>query len=105
MNASVSCGPPRGLRENHRTLVLAETGANGLKLLSLLFQRPLVHVNLVSDELDVAFPTANRLVGRFEELRLLSETTGQRRSRVFDMSHMCGSSMSQATSWIGAPPR
>lgn len=71
------------LRENHRSLALAETGANGLKLLSLLFQRPLVNVNLVTHELDVTFPTANRLVARFEELGLLRETTGQRRSRVF----------------------
>jgi Fic family protein len=71
------------LRENHRTLVLAETGVNGLKLLSLLFQRPLVNVNLVTNELGVTFPTANRLVARFEELGLLKETTGQRRSRVF----------------------
>jgi Fic family protein len=71
------------LRETHRTLVLAETGVNGLKLLSLLFQRPLVNVNLVTNELGVTFPTANRLVARFEELGLLRETTGQRRSRVF----------------------
>jgi len=71
------------LRENHRTLALAQTGANGLKLLSLLFQRPLVNVNLVTDELGITFPTANRLVGRFEELKLITETTGQRRSRVF----------------------
>ena len=71
------------LRETHRTLALAETGTNGLKLLSLLFQRPLVNVNLVTHELDVTFPTANRLVARFEELGLLTETTGQRRSRVF----------------------
>lgn len=71
------------LRERHRTLALAETGANGLKLLSLLFQRPLVNVNLVTHELGVTFPTANRLVARFEELVLLTEMTGQRRSRVF----------------------
>jgi Fic family protein len=71
------------LRENHRTLVLAETGTNGLKLLSLLFQRPLVNVNLATNELGVTFPTANRLVARFEELGLLSEMTGQRRSRIF----------------------
>jgi Fic family protein len=71
------------LRERHRTLVMAELGANGLKLLSKLFQRPLVNVKFVSRELDVAFPTANRLVGRLEELGLLREVTGQRRSRVF----------------------
>jgi hypothetical protein len=63
--------------------VLSDSGANGLKLLSLLFQRPLVNVNLVTRELGVTFPTANRLVARFEELNLLSEVTGQRRSRVF----------------------
>lgn len=71
------------LREQHRSIVLADRGTNGLKLLALLFQRPLVNVNVVSSEVDVAFPTANRLVGRFEELGLLREVTGQRRSRLF----------------------
>lgn len=73
------------LRERHRTHVLdaARLGQHGLKLLALLFQRPVVNVNLVKDELGVAFPTANRLVARFEEEGLLVEVTGQRRSRVF----------------------
>jgi hypothetical protein len=34
-------------------------------------------------ELDVAFPTADRLVASFEELGLLRKVTGQRRSRLF----------------------
>jgi Fic family protein len=71
------------LRERNRTLVLEDAGANGLKLLSMLFQRPLVNVNVVSRDLEVSFPTANRLVGRFQELGLLREVTGQRRSRLF----------------------
>jgi len=71
------------LRERHRTLVMEELGANGLRLLSTLFQRPLVNVNYVVGQLEVAFPTANRLVGRFEELGLLREVTGQRRGRLF----------------------
>jgi Fic family protein len=71
------------LRERHRSLVMEEAGANGLKLLSTLFQRPLVNVNLVSQEVSVAFPTANRLVGRFVDLGLLREVTGQQRSRMF----------------------
>lgn len=71
------------LREAHRALVLEETGAAGLRLLSALFDRPLVNVNYVTRVLDVSFPTANRLVGRFEELHLLREVTGQRRSRRF----------------------
>lgn len=71
------------LRELHRSLVMDETNPNGLRLLSMLFRRPLVNVNAVSRELDVSFPTANRLVARFEELGLLREVTGQRRLRMF----------------------
>jgi Fic family protein len=63
--------------------VIEQTGTNGLKLLSVLFQRPLVNVKLASKEIEVGFPTANRLVARFEELGLLREVTGGRRSRLF----------------------
>ena len=62
---------------------MEETGTNGLKLLSRLFQQPLVNVNLVAAEVDVTFKTANRLVAKFEELGILEEVTGQRRSRQF----------------------
>lgn len=71
------------LRERNRALVIDDTGPNGLKLLSMLFRRPLVNVNAVARELDISFPTANRLVARFEELMLLREVTGQRRLRLF----------------------
>ena len=71
------------LRESDRVRVMEEAGTNGVKLLSVLFRRPLVNVNLVADVLDVTFPTANRLVARFEELGILKEVTGQRRSRMF----------------------
>lgn len=70
------------LRERSRTLVM-DAGPNGLRLLSMLFKHPLVNVNSVHRDLDVSFPTANRLVARFEELGLLREVTGQRRSRLF----------------------
>jgi hypothetical protein len=40
-------------------------------------------VNFVAPHVDVTFPTANRLVARFEELGLLREVTGQRRGRMF----------------------
>ena len=69
------------LRERNRALVMDSTGPNGLRLLSMLFQRPLVNVNAVGRDLEVSFPTANRLVARFEELGLLHEVTGGRRSR------------------------
>jgi cell filamentation protein, protein adenylyltransferase len=71
------------LRERHRALVIEHASGNGLKLLSDLFRRPLVNVGSVAELLDVTFPTANRLVAKFQELGLLTEVTGQRRSRVF----------------------
>lgn len=72
------------LRERHRSLIIESgAGSNGLLLLSNLFKQPLTNVSRVADLLDVTFPTANRLVSRFEELGLLKELTGQRRSRVF----------------------
>ena len=72
------------LRESHRSLILDKNlGQNGLMLLSNLFQRPLVNINLVALMLDATFPTASRLVAGFEELGLLKEITGQKRSRVF----------------------
>ena len=72
------------LRERHRAQVLNEQlGPNALKLLSILFASPIVNVNLVSSRLGVTFATANKLIGRFEDLGLVREITGQRRSRRF----------------------
>lgn len=72
------------LRESHRGLILKERlGQNGLLLLSHLFQRPLVNITVVAQLLGTTFPTASRLVSAFEELGLLREITGQKRSRMF----------------------
>jgi Fic family protein len=72
------------LRESHRSLILEKKlGKNGLLLLSNLFQRPLVNIGLVAQLLGTTFPTAGRLVAAFEELGLLREITGRKRSRMF----------------------
>ncbi|MDP2711960.1 MAG: Fic family protein [Solirubrobacteraceae bacterium] len=72
------------LREANRTLIInSGLGTSGLKLLSELFRRPIVNVNNVATRLEIAFPTANRLVARFEELGLVREITGQKRSRLY----------------------
>jgi len=71
------------LREEHRALVIESAGPNGLKLLSELFRQPLINVRTAAEALEVTFPTANKLIGRFEDLQLLREVTGQRRSRLF----------------------
>ena len=75
------------LRERHRRLVEeADLGVNGLRLIDLLFERPLVNVNLVKDRLvpgGVSFATANNLVAAFERIGFLEEMTGGRRNRRF----------------------
>src|SRR5207248_6239566 len=72
------------LREENRRLIQAKTpGVNGLRLLDLLFERPLVHVNLVKDSLGIAFVTANKLVEQLEALGVLEEITGRKRGRIF----------------------
>jgi Fic family protein len=70
------------MREKHRSLV-QEKGLSslGLGLLDLLFQRPILDVNLVKQSLEVSFVTAGRLVDQFRRMRLLKETTGQKRNR------------------------
>lgn len=74
-----------GLREEHRALLQDEgLGLNGLRLLDLLFQRPLININLVRDNLGVrSYNTANNLVEQLAALGLLEETTGGQRNRVF----------------------
>ena len=71
------------MREEHRSLVMEHAGPNGLKLLSELFRQPLINVRTAAALLEVTFPTANKLVGRFEELGLLREMTGRSRARLF----------------------
>lgn len=72
------------LREAHRSLILEKhLGQKGLLLLSSLFQRPLVNINVVAQLLGTTFPTASRLVSAFEDLGLLKEITGRKRSRMF----------------------
>jgi len=79
------------LREKHRRLIQESVpGVNGLRLLDLLFQRPLVHVNLVKDSLGIAFVTANKLAGQLESLGILEEITGRRRDRIFSYSPYVG---------------
>jgi Fic family protein len=71
------------LREAHRELIQDTLGVNGLRLLDLLFERPLVNVNLVKDRLGIAFATASHLVSHLESAGLLVEITGGKRRRIF----------------------
>lgn len=75
------------LRETHRqeiTDALPRTAANGHRLLEYLFEKPIVSVNDVQQLIGTAYPAANDLVTRFNDLGILREFTGQVRNRKFN---------------------
>ena len=60
----------------------ARLGVNGLHLLTLLLQQPIVTVNIVKERLSISYGTANRLVDIFGQIGILETiTTGQRNRR------------------------
>jgi cell filamentation protein, protein adenylyltransferase len=72
------------LRESHRAAIVERgLGENALRLLSELFQRPLLNINLAAATLRTTYPTASRLIGGLEELGILEEITGRKRSRIY----------------------
>ena len=72
------------MREEHRALILASgLATNELRLLDLLYDRPLVNIALVSSVLAVTDVTGSRLIDRLTRLGLLEELTGQRRNRIY----------------------
>ncbi len=74
------------MREEHRSMITANLGrgaGKGLTFLEQLYFRPIVNVNAVKQITDLSFARANDLVGQFQKLGLLRETTGRHRNRVF----------------------
>jgi Fic family protein len=89
--ATRAAGQIVALRERHRTTSQARgLGVNGLRLLDLMFQRPILNVNLVKNELGVTFRTAGRLVEQAEAAGLLREITSSRRNRRFAYEQYMG---------------
>ncbi|MCB0331490.1 MAG: Fic family protein, partial [Bdellovibrionales bacterium] len=72
------------LREQHRIAItnnLGRTAGNGHRVLEYLYEHPIVSVKQVQKLIGTAYPAANELVGNFESLGILEETTGQVRNR------------------------
>lgn len=71
------------LRDRHLVVARDAAGGNGVKALELLFQRPLIDVKVLADEIDVTFATANRVIEALQAVGMVDEITGGRRNRVF----------------------
>ena len=69
------------MRHKHQA-VLAQKGLS-TKLLDRLFDTPVVTITDVSKTLGVSYPTASKLVEQFQDLGILKEITGKKRTRRF----------------------
>lgn len=71
------------LREDYQRQYQSERSGNILELVMRLFEEPYLDVNTAADWLDVEYSTANRLVGRLDDDRILEELTGNDRNRFY----------------------
>ncbi len=77
------------LRQEHQLLLTASLGNRAgaaLRLLDQVFENPFVTARQAQQRLECSYMTANRLIGDFQRLGLLQETTGADRHRVYRYS-------------------
>jgi len=83
-DAAATAAAINGLRDAHLEVVEAlNARLNGVRLLDLLFQQPLVDLSLIVQQLGVTPRTAGKLVDAFQTLGILDEITGRQRSRKY----------------------
>jgi hypothetical protein len=54
-----------------------------VKLIDLLFSRPIIDVKTITDEFKISKESGNELVRRFESFRILKELTGKQRYKKY----------------------
>lgn len=72
------------MQERDRKVIddkLGRSADNGLRLLDLLYEYPIVSVNKVKEQTGISYASANALVARLVECDLLREYTGRSRNR------------------------
>lgn len=74
------------LREAHRLLIqnnFSSSTVKALELLEKLYWLPMVNVESVQEITKLSYTNANNLIKKFEQQKILVETTGQKRNRKF----------------------
>jgi len=58
-------------------------GVNAVKLIDTLFDRPIITIGQVMDELRISRQAATKLVGKFEDIGIVEEITGKERYKQY----------------------
>jgi Fic family protein len=66
-----------------RIVTLGRRAEGGRKLISHLYEYPVISIRQIMDVLGIQFNPARSLVARFMDMGILKEITGQRRNRLF----------------------
>jgi Fic family protein len=83
--AEATAGQIVQLREDCRREVIAAgmTSTAPLTLVDVLFDKPLINVNVACEVLGRSFVSANNMINKFCDLKILAEVTGNKRNRLF----------------------
>ena len=72
------------LQSEHKSLVIREVNTpNALKLLDILYYRPVLSIRDAERDLELSYPTASNLINKFVDLGLLKIKNNQQRYRTF----------------------
>jgi Fic family protein len=61
----------------------ARMSASAFRLITHLFEQPIINVNAARDQLGISYVAANGLIKELSEVGILTETTGGNRNRIF----------------------
>jgi Fic family protein len=73
-----------------KILQLGKRAPKGQALLRHLYSEPIMSANLVAARLEVTHQSSSSLIRAFEEMKILQETTGRKKDRLFVFSEYLG---------------
>lgn len=73
-------------KHRHAIGMLGRSAPSALRVHELMQERPIVTIKTVAEKLDTSFPTASGALEKLAELKIVRETTGKQRGRVYAYS-------------------
>ena len=72
------------LQQDHRREILAKhLSPTAARVLDLIFMRPVINIDSAAKALNLTFPAVSKAVNQLEGVRILKETTGKKRNKIY----------------------